>query len=232
MGLLKRGNKEQRAESAPDSAASKWENLSKQIKFESAEDKKKTNAERQQRKIITALLLGNGGVDSEPFHHHDVEVSEEARDAYLDKVATREIGDKQYRELLNNVGDPYLDKDNPTVAEKGERAFSKFSSAYEHAILQAMTVEGRITKGTRPEDMKKFYDRYPTPMDFENVSNLFLRFISEKNQEELPEYTKKMESFKQKVYGKKQEYWTQIKNLRDEAMDMNLRRERSAERNQ
>ena len=245
MGFFKKRNKETASEAPASQEASPWDDMAAAANQQRAEQEQRKemerqNSERQQRKIIAALLLGNGGVDPSPFMHHDVGVSEDMRDAYLDKVANNEIGDRQYRELLKGIGDPFLDAGNPSLQEKSERALSRVSSAYEHRILLLLPQMDRLSGGmldmdhgtgsAKAQDIEAFYQKYPSPVDFERDSQSFLHEVGMKDRKDLQGYAAKMESLKKGLYGKKQEYWNQIKDLRDEATDYQLREQKRRER--
>lgn len=246
MGLFRNRNKgeapsrseQQENYDNSNSSQSQWERMAQQAESERA---KRLSSERQQRKIIAAILLGNGDIDQSAIDARDVNVNEDVRQAYLDKVVQGEIGDVQYRELLKHVGDPKLDAPvdsemNPT-AVKAMRATNTFDSAYEWAILRGV-MSGQVPNmdnaispsGSDIDRLMGFYRQYPTPLDFENNSNAFLSAVGASQRSEYASFQRKMESFKLKVYGKKQEYWEQIKELRHEATDFDYRRQKQQER--
>ena len=246
MGFFKRKNKgessskSEQQETFSGDSQSQWEKMAQDAEKERTE---RLNAERQQKKIIAALLLGNGGVDPSPFDPNKgpINISEDGRQAYLDKVVNREIGDDQYRELLGIVGDRRLDAPvapgmDPFVV-KAKRATDTFNSAYEWAILRGVMTghtpsmeHGIAGSSSDIDNLANFYQHFKTPLDFEKASEAFLGKVRVEQGSEYANFQKKMESFKKKVYGKKQEYWDQIKALRDEATDFQLREQKYRER--
>ncbi len=252
MGFFRKKNKgessskSEQQENIGDSSQSPWEKMAQEAERERMQ---RLKADRQQKEIIASLLLGNGGVDLSPFdpNRGQINMGEDARQDYLDKVVNREIGDDQYRQLLSNINDETLDAPvvpgmDPLVV-KAKRATDTFSSAYEWAILRGVMTghipnmeHGIAGSNSDIDRLSNFYQHFQTPLDFERVSDAFMGKVRVEQGSEYANFQKKMESFKKKVYGRKQEYWDQIKALRDEATDFQLRdqkrRERSGENGQ
>ena len=68
-------------------------------------------------------------------------------------------------------------------------------------------------------DLEFFVRQYPLPIDFEAKGDFFLGLIGAENKKDkLAQYEEAMESFKRIVYGEQQEYWEQLKFLRQEAI--------------
>lgn len=78
---------------------------------------------------------------------------------------------------------------------------------------------------TSRDDVENFIHQYPTPIDFENTRESFLKIIRAGNsQEKAQEYEDAMEEFQQRVYGKRYEYYKAMKELHKEAEETGTRR--------
>lgn len=78
---------------------------------------------------------------------------------------------------------------------------------------------------TSRNDVENFIHQYPTPIDFENTREGFLKIIRAGNsQEKAQEYEDAMEEFQQRVYGKRYEYYKAMKELHKEAEETGTRR--------
>ena len=195
-------------------------------------DMETLDAERQQRKIITAFLYGKNG------HPNGINLNEfEAppmpkggRDIFLDSLAKGYIPLESERELLSMIKDP--------VSRKGlEKVKEAIQSKHELRILGQMTHGelGFLHFGNlNSQDLGLFLEKYPLPMDFEKVSAEFLSAIELGNgKEKRLEYEQSMRDFKKKIYGKRQEYWERLKELHYEAdtrqkFDQNTNRSRNS----
>ena len=173
------------------------------------------NAERQQRKIISMMANErNGRVDVSPLYFRDATVSSGMRDMVLDGYNSGRFGGIEEHQILSYIKDP-VHIDGP------EGVFSSINSKHELRIL------GMFTGGKdgfdhcdelSPKAVKSFLAKYATPMEFDSECNDFLDMIERKNDKQKREqYEVAMESFKSKIYGKRQEYWEQMKLLRAEA---------------
>ena len=210
-------------------ADNRWDMGGQQFRGNSAESQaeiQRNNAERQQRKIICAMALGQDGrVDMSPFDYHDVEVSPDARDSVLDMLSTGQLGEPQERQILMEIQGP--------LQQKGaDNVFTSINSKHELRILGAATGgdNGFYNYADQGVDsLLDFARRFPTPMDFENYSNGFLDMIERNNgAQKRAEYETAMADLKRKVYGKKQEYWDQMKALHAEAERRSIDRFRAA----
>ena len=223
MGLFDRfRNKGDKQNGAEPVAKTGWEDMEPRADVD-------PEAERQKRKILGAYALGfNGRVNADAIRQHDVTIDAETHADLIDKIAAGQIGGlSQKRELLANIMGPMQDPENARAV------LSTISSKHEKRILAAMSPAGfNNWENVSSDDLKAFVAEYPTPMDFQEMSDGFLQEIEKYNgSEKRAEYEAAMTSFMKKVYGKKQEYWEQMRALDKEADTVRDRheRERSAE---
>lgn len=186
------------------------------------------DSERQKRKILGAFALGiNGHINVDALNQHDVTMSREDRDSVIDWMASGQIGGAQKRELLSRIWGPMQSIDN------AGNVVSTLNTKHEKRILASMGSVGfNNWQSVGAGDMRTFIERYPTPMDFQATSDSFLDDIERNNgPDKRAEYEVAMSSFKNKVYGKKQEYWDRMRELDQEVDAARDRheRERSAE---
>lgn len=173
------------------------------------------NNARQQRKIIAILSNRYGGDDVSDAYLNmpDVAVSEEECNRVLDELASGLITDTDKRNLLERIA-------RPSDLENGLRnVYLGLNSKPEKRILAEMTQAGFDNwQNVAESDLLSFLRSYPTPMDFDNRANSFLDSIeSGSGLQKRQEYEQVMRVFYQKVYGKRDEYWQNIKSLEDEA---------------
>lgn len=179
-------------------------------------DMETLDAERQQRKIITAFLYGKNG-HPDGINLNDPEappMPRGGRDIFLDRLAKGQITPENEKELLNMIKSP-IDRDGVELVKKS------LQSKHELRIL------GQMTRGDEgfsnwynlsQDDLANFLAKYPLPMDFEDDSARLLSDIESNNsREKRLEYEQSMRDFKKKIYGKRQEYWERLKELHREA---------------
>jgi len=226
MGIFNRrgGEKASRNQESAN-GQSGWDNMDVPFQGGRQAEQQKTaeelSAERQQRKILAAFALGeNGHVSNEPFKHHDVSVNEDTRDAVLEMMARGKIGKRQEDELINDIRSPLQQNGYDSVMQS-------LGTRQEKRILTSMSETGFDRwQDASTNDLETFIKMYPSPRSFEEQSKRFLEMIHLNNSEEkYQQYVGAMESFKRKVYGKKQEYWEQVKALRLEADEKKLNRD-------
>ena len=190
----------------PNSAVAGGDNLATAEQYNNA---------RQQRKIIAVLGNRYGGdeVSDAYLNTPDVAVSEEERNRVLDELASGLITDTDKRNLLERIT-------RPSDLENGLRnVYLGLNSKHEKRILAEMTQAGFDNwQNVSESDLSSFLRSYPTPMDFDNRANSFLDSIEDgSGLQKRQEYEQAMRAFYQKVYGKRDEYWQNIKSLEDEA---------------
>ena len=173
-------------------------------------------AERQQRKIVAALMGGDGEVDASALNAKDVELPVGAKEQVQAMMMRGEVDVDTERRLISSIKDPINQIGNGSMYQKmtGDR--------HQMRILGAMTTEnGRGFKDfsvMSALNIDMFLARFPLPMDFEKEADDFLDMIERFNdKEKRKEYEKSMADFKKAIYGKRQEYWAQLKDLRKDA---------------
>ncbi|MBR2544220.1 protein phosphatase 2C domain-containing protein [Candidatus Saccharibacteria bacterium] len=179
-------------------------------------DEEQLNADRQQRKIITALLyMENGHPNYSILKRFEAPpMPRGGRDIFLDRLTEGQITPENERELLNAI-------ESPVARDGVELVMNSLQSKHERRIL------GKMTRGDDGfsnwqslgrDDLTSLLKKYPMPMDFENASTEFLSDIElSNNREKRLEYEQSMRDFKNKIYGRRQEYWEQLKELHSEA---------------
>lgn len=168
---------------------------------------------RQQDKIVAVLESGNFDLISE----RQVDVQDSQRERFLQKVAKGEIGKLKFRELILNIKPPIAyeqDKNNPV---------DLYNSVFGNKQMRGLIAEfarGDFNQrdSLNPKDLAAFLRRYPEPSVFEKDAQGFLDEIKKANSpQKHQEYKTSLKEFMHTVYGKRQEYYDQIKLLRAEA---------------
>lgn len=183
----------------------------------SEEEQARLNAERQQRKIIRGLMeTPYEGLKGEVTALHSGE-----QNAFLVKLATGQIGEAKEREFLSMMKDPRAQIGTEAMFQRGVK-----DDLHARRILGFMT-EGRQgfahPEGVASGQIESFLQKYPLPMDFEGTAEEFLEQIRKGNGEQkYQQYRESMAEFMQTMYGKRQEYWEQMKVLHERAMEWTL----------
>lgn len=161
--------------------------------------------DRQQKKIAACLLTKNYDF----LNQDEVDMSETEGRKFLVKLGSGEIGIDDERELLLHIEDPIN-----IVGQ--ERMFENISrNGYERWIMAYMAGYDTTNWGRMDNiDVAKFVHDFPTPIDFEEKGRRFLAGVRPQVSEiEYGAYAAAMTDFKKHVYGKRQEYWEQMKLL-------------------
>jgi serine/threonine protein phosphatase PrpC len=181
-------------------------------------DPKIANAERQRRKI-TAYLLYEHNPDyiSAP----DVQLNPDDQNNLREQLADGTITRDDERALLLSMKDP--------IRKLGvDGVFGQLSTQKHYLrILAAHTEPGFSNwQHATANSLTNFLILYPTPIDFDAQSEVFLGQVKASNSEDkYQEYVSSMAAFKKNVYGKRQEYWEQIKLLEADAAEWKKQKE-------
>lgn len=186
------------------------------------EQKVEQDAKRQQDKIIATVMRGNTDI----IGQHEVMIRHSDREAFLSAIQSGAYGMPEWRNLISHIAGPT--NLPPEYRKTTDQIFAEMSTGkkadasrerQEKRILAYMTGLGfEGYNGASGESVKKFLSKFPEPMDFEEASNAFMHSLSKVNTPaKYQEYEKSMADFKNRVYGKKQEYWEQVKSLQHEA---------------
>ena len=183
-------------------------------------DPEQAKAERQQRKITAYFLYDkNPGYIFTP----DVQLNDGDEDRLSERIANGEVTSKDERELLLSIKDPAR-----KVGYEGIYS-SMQSNKHELRILAHHSGVGfNNYQQANPNSVNLFLEHFPTPMDFEAQSEIFLNSIKNapgNSPEKVQEYIADMDKFKHSMYGKRQEYWEQIKALEQKAEEWKQRQE-------
>lgn len=167
----------------------------------------------------------SGGNEDYILKHQDAEISEEQKATVQSILSQQQFPKNREHDLLSHIEGP-IDTYGIDAVFLGERDSGGHltregvvESLHEKRILAIMTgLEWDEYDQVSPENLRIFYERFPTPMDFERISEDFLKIIRTHNGEEkYKEYVSDLEKFKKKIYGKKLEYWEAMKTLHAEA---------------
>ena len=231
MNFIKRifgGGKNNEVQQQPSESETteRWDDLA-EVQFNDAE---KAKSERQQRKILAAFSACEygGHFDESVINQPDVVMTDAIFNDAMSLFANNRISRSEIKSFLTKVT-------GPMQAEGfSENLADKLSTEDEFRIMAFMSGSKMDAwKNISPDNIELFAKKYPTPIDFEHDSRVFLDIVkANSGPEEFAQYEKAMESFKNKVYGKKQEYWKQIQEIQDFAFMHRAQfpeKERSAE---
>ena len=169
-------------------------------------------AERQQRKLIAAFIMGeNGHANPDSLRAEDYIVTDEQRGYVVGCIANGVINASTEHELIDSIQGP-MDVGNPLESQDGKTMHElKIAAYFGDGNFDNWQSVNRNTGNN-------FILKFPNPMDFEGASNALLEEIRKHNGDaKRDEYAQDMEIFKHRMYGKKQEYWEQMKVLNAEA---------------
>ena len=212
MGFFKNifgGEKKKTPESSNNSA---WDKVG-DVPFnnqEVVEEEVQPNA-RQQRKILAAYFSPEsdfGNIISTP----DATISDEIRDDMINTLATNGVDAAKKRAFIDMIA-------GPTNAENGiDNVLNTFKDGREMYIMSSL-VGGAGTSDARGL-LNRLLDNCPSPMDFEEENERFLNELKRINGDDAyRSYQKATRELEKKIYGKKYEYYTQMKMLDKEIED-------------
>lgn len=175
---------------------------------------KRVNADRQQRKIQAFLTTK----DVKYINARDVEITPEYEEYFFEQMESGAITEDDEREMLATISSP-VNKIGVDNVYRGIEGLDVVGRKHEKRILSYVTKGDFYGVGdVSEESVENFLGKYPLPMDFEQASEDFLRIIRVNNPEpKYQEYKGAMDDFKARMYGKRQEYWDQMKDLRRQA---------------
>lgn len=213
MGIFGRRNGEKKSNSSDQNQqGSGWDNMLPPSQTPERNPQLE-KAARQQRKILACYALGEEGF-ADVIKEHDVAMSDEYREGILDMIASGQVTEELKDSLLDGIASA-VDQDGT------EKVFDSINSKHERRILSIMarhSFDGWAN--TNASDIEAFVNSFPSPKDFEDQSIRLLDMIEEGNgAAKRAEYASSMEEFKRKIYGKKYEYYEQMKALDAEALE-------------
>lgn len=163
-------------------------------------------AKKQQDKLIRALVLHDYAV----LGHPEVDVSEDERTKFYRMVSNGQIGKSDFAGVIASIK-------GPLELEGAEATLAKVATDnYKKRILAYMSGLGFDNyEQVKPETIKDFLEKYPTPDSFLSSREDFLNAIKRSNPEQkYEEYKKAMDDFSASIYGKKEEYYLQAEELK------------------
>ena len=168
---------------------------------------------RQERKIVR--FFSSGG-DTNVITMDDADLSQNEAEDVLMGMQSGRIGINEDIQLLLSINDPIGHDGSDKVFERirSNRHYSR--------IIADLTGKGFdywqfVTK----DEMMEFHKQYPTPFSFESERENFLELIYEKNsQSKYEEYVESMDGFCRTMFGKRQEYYDALRDLRNKASEM------------
>ncbi|HLC95042.1 MAG TPA: hypothetical protein VJH89_01010 [Patescibacteria group bacterium] len=170
--------------------------------------------ERQQNKIVAVFERKNFDLISRDAIE---DVSEYEREYFLQKMAKRTITTQELSSFLARVGI------TPQTYEKHKDTFTKICAPLlENKRIRTLVAE-LVRKDTQKyediviQDMMCLLQWYPDPLTLENEAQEFLDEIENNNSpQKRQQYVDALTQLMRGLYGKRQEYYEQIKLLRAE----------------
>ena len=181
------------------------------------QERKQANMERQKRKLIAYF----GGRGEEAFAHSDVEISDSEQALTYKKLNSPTYDRAKINRLLDNIAAP-MDE-----AAGGPYAVDRVAEKISHdsnmmLVLGRATIENYqgdfIGESQCADLIGKIKQFCPSPADFEDrFSGQMQGFYEMYGADAYDAFRTGVDSFMQTVYGKRNEYWQGIKQLRNEA---------------
>ena len=180
---------------------------------------------RQERKLSAALIYMNEQIRNPYYFSNDYENGLRriinSDDATPEAANLSQVHAKIQRgEITDQTASAVISKINPDVRRSPEMVMQSLS-AREQNIFGYFT---RIGWGNNwnqatPQDLSEFYQKFPTPIEFEQSESHFLDRIEALNSpSKRKDYEKAMESFKQHVFGKRYEYYRAYQGIKADAL--------------
>lgn len=181
---------------------------------------------KHEAKIINSLMTGQPVTEV-----GDSVTSAGARETFYGWVNNGQLTPSHESQLLQTIATPMQ-----TQSGGFEKAFNNLSSLHERGILTFASGRGF---GQRDQasisDVQTVLQKYPTPVEFQVVENELLdsiRRAPNNPPEKVAEYQRDLETFKQKFYGKREEYHKAWQKLEQEAKNYQNRQQIFIERMQ
>lgn len=194
---------------------SDWEKVNQDTQFNPAEtspnsaDSLVANQSRQERKVIGSLLHGKDIIGQADYKLSD---AEEAK--FYNLVNSGALTNNRKSAFLREIAPPIYTKGNSP-----EKVFQNLNSRQELRILSTLSGHGFDgVKELEPNDLKVALAETPTPVEFETFEQAFMENIRDHNPpDEFRKYETSMANFKQKLFGKRLEYYGAIERIEHKA---------------
>ena len=181
------------------------------------QERKQANFERQKRKLIGYF----GGRGEEAFAHSDIEITEQEQKLTYKKLNSPTYNREKINRLLDNIASPMDEAaGGPYAVDRVAEKISRDTNMM--VVLGRATVENYrddfIGESQCADLIGKIKQFCPSPADFEDrFSGQMQGFYEMYGADAYDAFRTSVDSFMQTVYGKRNEYWQGIKQLRNEA---------------
>ena len=162
-------------------------------------------------KIINSLLTGEQ-VATSP----ETPVQDNAYEIFYNWINDGQLTSAHESQLLQTIAPP-LSSRNSTP----EKLLAQLASDHEHGILAYASGRGfHYRKQVNTSHLQAVISRYPTPVEFADFEETFLSDLrSTSGEAKATEYQSDLEVFKNKFYGKRQQYHKAWQQLERQAKD-------------
>lgn len=221
MGLFNfnRSKNQPNHQSSTAETSSAWDTLRSQSDHtELISDTERAQAEqlaankaRQERKAIGMILYGENAI-TQP----DLQITDQDRERAYQMLSDGSFGPKEQSAILQRIAPP-------SRAHGGtpQAVFAKLSDKHSRRIFAFVNGIPDIPENLRdmPSTMvDATLNRYPTPVEFNIKADEMLERLRLHNPEsKCLEYARDLETFKQQLYGKRQEYYAAFQALQSQA---------------
>lgn len=174
---------------------------------------------RQQDKIIAFVTGKTDKVDNR-FEY----VNENEREMFLLDLKEGKYSDNDFDRMLKGIEAPIKEK-KEFDESNSVNVYEKISSDKRQMGIVAIFAMENLSQveHVQPRDLYDFFRMYPTPFAFEKASKAYLEHVEEtcgKTYRDI--WEKSMESFNENIYGKRYEYYKQMKFLKEDASSKDL----------
>ena len=170
------------------------------------------NYAKQQNKLMAGLVGGLEAFANPP------QISGEQKGQILDAISQGSINRGTLKSILVNIAGPEHQIGMTAMSERIN------GNAHQAKILDFLGGKPLEDGKANEAAIQNFLNKYPTPVDFDQSKMGFLRMIKNHNpREKYMEYVNDMKGFTKNMYGKKQEYFSQMLDLERQAEEKNGR---------
>lgn len=180
-----------------------------------AQNEKEMRLRKQSAKIVESFMTGK----------HVSEIDEPAADdngyiTFYGQLNHHQLTPTDESAFLQSLATPLHHKDGFS------KTYAELNSDHEFKILAFASGKG-FGKDipTAINDLQTILETYPTPVEFQVVEDRLLdgiRRVSQNSPGKVAEYQKDFETFKQKIYGKRQEYHEAWQKLERDARNYQI----------
>ncbi len=214
MNFLKNKNKQEQANTG--ATGSDWDNL-QEVPFNDETVKNPEAREyadklsRQEKKLANVILYNNPKLFAEAVP----DLTNESVLTVYDKLNFGQFDEQAQKEALLWI---------KTYTQKTpDMVLNDISESEGEAMLLSYFTDASL-ENLQPASIDTFLQKYPTPADFEAEEQELLKQARGANfsPEAFAKYSADITEFKQKIYGKRQEYYDTLKSLKEKAKENQL----------